>query len=77
MLSNDDAWSRFPGTPARPEPLPAWARMLAGGLPRTTAAMLNLDALHRAGDPLDPGLRGRLRRAAADVNHCGYAKAAA
>ena len=57
--------------------LPAWARMLAGPLPLTTARMLELDALHRSGDRLDPKLRGLARWAAADANRCEYSKAVA
>jgi alkylhydroperoxidase family enzyme len=77
MLSHDDAWKRLPGASVAPEPLPAWARMLAGPLPKSTAAMLNLDALHRAGDERDPKLRAMMRWVAADANGCVYAKAAA
>jgi alkylhydroperoxidase family enzyme len=51
--------------------------MLAGPLPKTTAAMLELDALHRTGERLDPKLRAKLRWVAADANRCDYAKAAA
>jgi hypothetical protein len=39
--------------------------------------MLELDALHRTGNRLDPRLRGLVRWAAADANHCDYAKAVA
>lgn len=77
VLPNDEAWKRLPGSPATAEPLPAWARMLAGPLPLTTARMLELDALHRTGERLDPRLRGLVRWAAADANRCGYAKAVA
>jgi hypothetical protein len=51
--------------------------MLAGPLPGTTALMLELDAVHRTGDRLDPALRARMRWSAADANRCAYAKAAA
>jgi hypothetical protein len=77
MLSNDQAWRRLPGAPEKVESLPAWARMLAGPLPKTTALMLELDAAHRTGDRLGPALRARMRWAAADANRCAYAKAAA
>jgi alkylhydroperoxidase family enzyme len=77
MLPNDQAWGRLPGAPAKVEPMPAWARMLAGPLPKTTALMLELDAAHRTGNRLDPTLRARMRWAAADANRCAYAKAAA
>lgn len=75
MLMNEEAWKRLPGAPDTVQPLPAWARMLAGPLPLTTARMLELDALHRTGNRLDPKLRGLVRWAAADANHCEYAKA--
>jgi alkylhydroperoxidase family enzyme len=70
-LSNDDAWRRLP----RQNPkLPNWARVLAGSLPRTTAAMLELDAVHRAKNPLGPVVSGKLRWWAADALGCDYAK---
>jgi alkylhydroperoxidase family enzyme len=77
VLSNDEAWKRLPGSPPDPKPLPVWARRLAGPLPLTTARMLELDALHRSGNRLDPRLRGLVRWAAADANRCDYAKAVA
>jgi alkylhydroperoxidase family enzyme len=70
-LSNSQAWKLLP---REEPPLPAWARTLAESLPRTTGHLLALDHLHRAGGPLDVDLRGKLRWAAADVNHCDYAK---
>ncbi len=77
VLGNEDAWKRLPGAPEAAERLPAWARMLAGRMPRTTALMLNLDALHRTGDRLDPQLRAKMRWVAADAGRCEYARAAA
>lgn len=59
------------------QPLPAWARALARPLPRTTAAMLELDYLHRAAGPLDPAVRGKVRYAAARANRCRYSQAVA
>src|SRR5262249_9530108 len=70
-LSNSEAWKRLP---REEPPLPAWARTLAESLPRTTGHMLALDHLHRAGNPLDAKLHGKLRWVAADVNRCDYAK---
>jgi hypothetical protein len=75
MLTSDDAWARLPRTSGRRDTLPSWARLLAVPLPATTAAMLTPDALHRAGGPLDAGLRARL--AATDENRCAYARAGA
>jgi alkylhydroperoxidase family enzyme len=77
MLPNEKAWARLPGASAKIQPLPAWARLLAGPLPVTTARMLELDALHRSGNRLEPKLRGLVRWAAADANGCNYAKAVA
>jgi alkylhydroperoxidase family enzyme len=71
LLGNDDAWRRLP---YQNPPLPAWARTLAGALPRATAGMLELDHVHRARNPLGPLLRGRLRWAVADENRCDYAR---
>jgi alkylhydroperoxidase family enzyme len=71
ILDNDEAWQRLP---RENPPLPAWARVLASSLPRTTAAMLKLDSLHRVKNPLGPVLSGKLRWVAADANGCSYAK---
>src|SRR5579871_2128056 len=70
-LSNDEAWERLPR--ANP-PLPAWARTLAASLPRTTMAMLELDHLHRANNPLGPVLAGKLRWMSAHAIGCSYAE---
>jgi hypothetical protein len=75
LSSNEEAWKFLPATlvggGAR---LPTWARATARDLPRTTAAMLDLDRLHRTNNPLGPSLRGKMRWVAADANHCEYAK---
>jgi alkylhydroperoxidase family enzyme len=54
------------------QPLPTWARALARSLPRTTAAMLELDRVHRMKSPLGPLLRGKVRWVAARANRCDY-----
>jgi alkylhydroperoxidase family enzyme len=56
------------------QPLPAWVRALAPGLPKTAAAMLDLDYAQRADNPLPPRLRAELRWIAAHANHCPYAQ---
>ncbi|MFO0964206.1 MAG: hypothetical protein U0793_01280 [Gemmataceae bacterium] len=56
------------------QPLPTWARVLAKSLPGTTVAMLGLDELHRARNPLGPVLSGKLRWVAADAVHCPYGR---
>jgi len=55
--------------------LPAWIRALAPTLPKTAAAMIDLDYAQRAESPLPPRLRARLRWVAAHANRCDYAKA--
>jgi alkylhydroperoxidase family enzyme len=77
VLSNEEAWAKLPGAPAEVEVLPAWARMLVGVLPLTTARALELDAMHRTGDRLDARLRALARWSAADANGCEYGRAAA
>jgi alkylhydroperoxidase family enzyme len=61
--------------PREEPPLPAWARVLAASLPKATGAMLELDHVHRAKNPLGPVLRGKLRWVAADANRSAYGKA--
>jgi alkylhydroperoxidase family enzyme len=68
-----DMWAKLPPhvLPADIR-LPAWAKELASALPKTTAAMLELDYLQRAKSPLDPKLRAKLRWVAAQVNGSAY-----
>jgi alkylhydroperoxidase family enzyme len=54
-----DGWHRLP--PMQHPPLPEWAKVLAGPLPKTTARMLELDYLHREKNPLGPVLAARIR----------------
>ena len=73
ILSGEDAWNRLPAaTRGSGQPLPAWARMLAGELPRSTAAFLELDLAHRTRSPVAPVLRAAMRWVAADANRCAY-----
>src|SRR5436309_4913250 len=61
LPDNTEAWKRLP--PAEQgggSPLPSWARALAGALPHTTAAMLELDAAYRGAGDLDPPFRAAL-----------------
>jgi alkylhydroperoxidase family enzyme len=75
-LSDEDAWRFLPkAEQGAGQPLPSWARVLAPSLPRTTAAMLDLDRCHRASSPLGPILAGKLRWVAAHANRCGYSMA--
>lgn len=70
-VDDDEAWKLLP---RENPPLPAWARVLAQPLPKTTGAMLELDYLHRVKNPLGPVLAGKLRWAAADEIGCDYAR---
>src|SRR3954464_6018552 len=70
----DAAWALLP---RENPPLPAWARVLVRPLPRTTVAMLELDRLHRAENPLGPATAAKLRWVVADALMCEYAKATA
>ena len=66
LLSDEEAWKRLPAVEAGGgQPLPSWAPALAESLPRTTAAMLDLDRIQRTRSPLGPLLRGKMRWVAA------------
>jgi alkylhydroperoxidase family enzyme len=76
VLTDKEAWANLP--PAEEgsgQPLPAWIRALAGPLPQTAAAMIELDYAQRVEGTLSPRLRAMLRWVAADANRCEYAKA--
>ena len=75
-LNDEETWKRLPAaTKGGGQPLPSWARMLAGEVPRTTAAFLQLDLAQRTRSPLDPKLRAAMRWVAAHANRCPYAEA--
>lgn len=74
LAGNDDAWSRLP---RENPPLPPWARMLVGPLPKTTVKMLELDDFHREKNPLGAELSGILRWTAADALGSVFGKATA
>jgi alkylhydroperoxidase family enzyme len=74
--TDGEAWKHLPrAEQGSGQPLPVWARALAPVLPRTTAAMLELDYRHRAASPLDAKLRAKMRWTAAHANRCAYAEA--
>jgi alkylhydroperoxidase family enzyme len=76
QLNDDDCWRKLPQVETGGgQPLPSWARALAGSMPRTTAALLRLDYVHRTSGPIDPKLRARMRWVAAHANRCAYAEA--
>jgi alkylhydroperoxidase family enzyme len=75
VLDDKEAWKVLPAAEeGAGQPLPVWIRALAGSLPKTAAAMINLDYVQRTENPLPPRIRARLRWVAADVNRCEYAR---
>ena len=77
-LSLEECWKVLPKTVSGGgQRLPNWALITARTLPRTTAAMLELDWLHRTQSVLGPNLRGQMRWVAAEANRCEYAKSTA
>jgi alkylhydroperoxidase family enzyme len=77
-LALEEAWRRLPATEkGGGGRLPNWALVTARNLPRTTAAMLELDWLHRTQNEIGPVLRGKMRWVAASANRCEYACATA
>jgi len=76
-LTDTEAWKNM--TPylekVSNQHLPVWIRALAVSLPKTAAAMIDLDYAQRVESTLPPLLRAKLRWIAADANRCNYAKA--
>jgi alkylhydroperoxidase family enzyme len=79
LLNNAAAWARLPEreSPAKDAELPAWARALSHAMPRSAAAMLELDFAHRVKSPLDPKLRAKVRWTAAHHNRSPFGEAIA
>jgi alkylhydroperoxidase family enzyme len=75
IMSDTEAWKILPEViKGRDEPLPNWAKAVARQLPRTAAAMLQLDFAQRTKSPLDPKLRAKMRLVIAHANRCEYSK---
>jgi len=74
VTGNDAAWANLPRDNP---PLPPWARVTIGPLPRTTAKMLELDYFHREKNPLGPELAALLRWTAADALGSAFGKSTA
>ncbi|WP_165220432.1 carboxymuconolactone decarboxylase family protein [Aquisphaera insulae] len=75
---DEETWKRLPAAvTGGGQPLPSWAHAVATRLPRTTAAMLELDHAQRTKSPLDPALRAKMRWVIAHANHCSYSEATA
>lgn len=74
-ISDAAAWELLP-RPVRGGdlPLPNWAKVVAIELPRTAAALLELDYAQRKHSPLEPRLRAKIRYVIAEANHCAYAQ---
>lgn len=64
-LPDADAWAKLP--PPKQPPLPAWARVTVGPLPKATAKLLELDYLQRAENPLGKVLAAQVRLTVADA----------
>jgi alkylhydroperoxidase family enzyme len=76
VLTDREAWKKMTFIETENgRPLPVWIRALAVSLPKTAAAMLDLDYAQRSESTLPPRLRAKLRWLAADANRCDYAKA--
>jgi alkylhydroperoxidase family enzyme len=76
LLSDEETWDRLPETVSGGGgPLPNWAKTVAVHLPRTAAAMLELDHAQRTLSPLDPALRAKMRWVIAHANRCSYSEA--
>jgi alkylhydroperoxidase family enzyme len=77
-LTDEEAWNKmkpYVADKVSNQHLPMWIRALAVSLPKTAAAMLELDHAQRVESTLPPQLRAKLRWIAADANRCEYAKA--
>jgi alkylhydroperoxidase family enzyme len=73
LLSDAEGWDRMPTAESGGgQPLPNWAKAVATRLPRTAAAMLELDLAQRTKSPLDPALRAKMRWVIARANRCLY-----
>lgn len=73
--SDEAAWKMLPKPVSGGElPLPGWAKAVAVRLPRTAAALLQLDHAQRTRSPLEPRLRAKMRYVIADANRCEYAR---
>jgi alkylhydroperoxidase family enzyme len=72
-LTDQAAWAALPiASKDDGTKLPQWARKLASVLPKSTAAMLELDYAQRAGNPIPPRLRAAMRWVIARANQSHY-----
>ncbi|WZO99281.1 carboxymuconolactone decarboxylase family protein [Isosphaeraceae bacterium EP7] len=76
QLTDAEAWARMPkATEGGGQALPSWAKAVAARLPRTAAAMLQVDFAQRTKSPLAPKLRAKMRWVVAHANRCAYSEA--
>lgn len=77
-LSDEQAWALLPGlSNGEKHALPNWVKPILLQMPRTAAALLELDAAFRTLGPLDASLRAKLRWMVASTNQCKYSQATA
>lgn len=77
-LSNEQAWNVIPSPKSGAgKELPEWVRIMANDLPKSAAAMLELDFVQRKMGAVDPKLRAAMRYVAAKAIGCSYSMAAA
>lgn len=78
QLTDEQAWQLLPdvvsGTKGK---LPNWVKPVAMQMPRTAAAMLQLEAAFRGDGPLDGKLRAKLRWIVAHANRSPYGQSVA
>jgi hypothetical protein len=75
-LSDSECWRRMPPVESGGgQPLPIWAKAVATQLPRTAAAMLELDRAQRTKSPLEKVLRAKMRWVIARANRSTYGAA--
>ncbi|WP_337174825.1 carboxymuconolactone decarboxylase family protein [Paludisphaera sp.] len=74
--TDQEAWKKLPEVVSGGGGvLPVWAKAVVERLPRTAAAMLELDYAQRAKSPVDPKLRAAMRWVIARDNRCDYSEA--
>lgn len=77
-LTDAQAWKMLPELASGDkQKLPNWTKPIVLHMPRTAAAMLELDAAFRNGGPLDAALRAKLRWIIAHSNRSAYGEALA
>ncbi len=72
-VTDEAAWSMLPPVAkGDKQPLPNWVKPVVLQMPRTAAAMIELDAAFRNTNAIDPALRAKLRWIVAHANQCIY-----